>query len=341
MAAYTVTATPKGYLVVLPKHMHMDYAPLPLAGGHDLRPGHPVVALHGSQPLSESVYPIHVQGEASLLYEGVFRPKAQEAYACFSLLSASGEFLPAPPDRRSVAYFGFLVDEQSRHFYFEPTPERRTWIETDICRLRWDIRQQPLPAEMQPLPPDDDEDDLEETPPERSKGALELAEEAIERAVEQARDYYNLREFPPPHIDWSLRGRAAGQAVTGSCYPTIRINVQHLTENLEDYLTQTIPHEVAHLVADHLYSQQNIKAHGEEWQKIMIECFGLEPRLYHNYKVTPIGLLYLYRCNCNEHLLGAAQHRRASGGARIRCRKCNYPLQFVPGRDTGKRDADE
>lgn len=98
----------------------------------------------------------------------------------------------------------------------------------------------------------------------------------------------------------------------------LRFNLQLYRENSEDFLKQTVPHEVAHLVAHQLFGDR-IQPHGEEWQLIMRGVYELPPHRCHNYAVKRRTVTrYIYRCRA---LAATSRSRRnaiawcARGGA--------------------------
>lgn len=160
------------------------------------------------------------------------------------------------------------------------------------------------------------------------------AEVAIREAELRARNFYGIN-LPAASIDFSLRGRCAGQARIDSGGATgLRINQQLLAENFEDFLRNTIPHEVAHLVVNwqSRNKRQRPRPHGPEWQAVMQSCFGLEPRRCHNYRTTPARVVprsFLYSCNCRDHLLTSIMHNKISRSYQALCKTCRTPLKFI------------
>lgn len=160
------------------------------------------------------------------------------------------------------------------------------------------------------------------------------AEAAIRLAEERARSCYGIK-LPAAAIDFSLRGRCAGQAcVERSGATGLRINLQLLQENQEDFLGSTIPHEIAHLVVYWQFrkKRQKPRPHGPEWQAVMKDCFGLAPQRCHNYPTTPARIVprtFLYSCSCREHLLTSIMHNRISRSYRALCKACRTPLTFI------------
>jgi SprT protein len=162
----------------------------------------------------------------------------------------------------------------------------------------------------------------------------DMALAAVRRAEEQVRHYYGTR-LPQAALDFSLRGRCAGQArVEKNGATHLRINLQLLAENLDDYLSQTIAHEVAHLVVNWQARKMRLqpRPHGNEWQAVMLDCFGLEPKRCHSYQTTPARVVprpFLYTCGCREHRLTSIMHNRIGRSYQALCKACRTPLRFV------------
>jgi len=163
---------------------------------------------------------------------------------------------------------------------------------------------------------------------------MQIAEAAVRAAEHRARLFYAIR-LPEAVIDFSLRGRCAGQArVERSGKTFLRINLKLLTENLDDFLKQTIPHEVSHLVVNWQArkKRQRPRPHGPEWQDVMLDCYVLQPARCHAYQTTPARFVprnFLYRCDCREHRLTSIMHNRMSRRYKALCKSCKTPLKFV------------
>ena len=159
-------------------------------------------------------------------------------------------------------------------------------------------------------------------------------ETAVRQAEKRARDFYRL-ELPDATIDFSLRGRCAGQArVDRHGETSLRINQKLLAENLEDFLSETIPHEVALLVVNWQARNKNQRPrpHGPEWQAVMQSCYNLLPKRCHSYQTTLARVVprpFLYNCNCREHRLTSIMHNRISRSYQALCKACKTPIRFV------------
>jgi len=95
-------------------------------------------------------------------------------------------------------------------------------------------------------------------------------------------------------------------------------------------MTTTVPHEVAHYVADILFGFKNIRPHGKEWQAIMCKL-GVEPQVTGNYDLSGISMKrqrrFTYVCDCMSHELTTVRHNKISRGkAQYFCGKCGDRL---------------
>jgi SprT protein len=167
-----------------------------------------------------------------------------------------------------------------------------------------------------------------------STGADTTAEESfesvlhttVEMCIRRAETYFQ-RRFESPHLTFNLRGMAA--AVTYPAKNAIRINRRLLEQNVEDFLLNTVPHEVSHLIAFHVHGRF-VAPHGAEWATIMRKVFGLKPLRCHNYDVgVCMPVAYRYLCGCAvAHTFGPRRHKSALRGRRYYCRRCHQPLRF-------------
>lgn len=153
------------------------------------------------------------------------------------------------------------------------------------------------------------------------------------RALLQAAAQHFRTPIPRPLIRFDLRGRAAGQVrIHETRTWEIRYNPTLLARNPEDFLAQTLPHEVAHLVAYRLFGRQ-IRPHGPQWRAVM-GFFGAAPERCHRYDISelPTRTLrrYDYRCGCRVHRLSSIRHNRISAGRVYLCRQCGQALTRVP-----------
>lgn len=134
--------------------------------------------------------------------------------------------------------------------------------------------------------------------------------------------------YPYPKVQFDLKGTTAGEAYSVS--NRIRYNLGIAISNWNDFIGTTVPHEVAHLVADFYFKYRC--NHGPDWQYVMKEVYGLEPIRCHKYDVsehyTRKVVRYQYRCDCSEPCkVGPKYHKKLqSGMVSIRCIRCKKVL---------------
>ncbi|WP_028696930.1 SprT family zinc-dependent metalloprotease [Pseudomonas cremoricolorata] len=155
----------------------------------------------------------------------------------------------------------------------------------------------------------------------------ELLRQRVEACYAQAEAFFK-RPFTRPEVSFKLRGQKAGVA---HLYDNLlRFNLQLYQANREDFLRQTVPHEVAHLVAHQLFGA-GIQAHGEEWQLIMRGVYELPPLRCHSYAVQRREVTrYIYRCPCpdSDFPFTAQRHTLVRQGRRYLCKRCRQVLKY-------------
>lgn len=103
--------------------------------------------------------------------------------------------------------------------------------------------------------------------------------------------------FSTPTIEYNLQGDVAGYAAYSR--NAIRLNAELLAKNEEDFIKQTVGHEVAHLVARRVYSWKISRSHGIEWQRVM-QVFNLPADRCHSYETTPARVHKTHECLCSK-----------------------------------------
>jgi SprT protein len=148
----------------------------------------------------------------------------------------------------------------------------------------------------------------------------------VESCFMQAEAFFK-RSFKRPLVSLRLRGQKAGVAHLQE--NLLRFNPQLYRENSEDFLRQTVAHEVAHLIAHQLFGL-SIQPHGKEWQAIMQGVYELPPQRCHSYAVQRRQVKrYIYRCPCTpEFAFTAQRHALVRKGHRYVCRQCRQRLVF-------------
>ena len=152
-------------------------------------------------------------------------------------------------------------------------------------------------------------------------------EDKVLECYDIASKFYN-RQFELPEIDYSLRGCVSGQAIASRTM--LKFNVPIAIQNVDVYIKQTVPHEVAHLIEFVLYG---CIGHKRNWKTIMSLVFGLQPLRCHSYDTSEYKrnrTKYVYKCNCSEHWISAIRHNRMHNGiTTYRCRNCRTPITYT------------
>lgn len=169
-------------------------------------------------------------------------------------------------------------------------------------------------------------------------GNEEILKNVLVKQVEHYRELFNESgRWPQFHepikYRWDLKGGTAGQAIYSNGEFTIRFNLEIAANNFDDYLRTTVPHELAHLILDHLYPWA--PAHGKHWA-ICMDILGAPANRCHSYSkdtYTPARVVrrYPYLCACQIHSVTAIIHNRVQAGEQgRRCTKCGSRLVYAP-----------
>ncbi|MTH48130.1 SprT family zinc-dependent metalloprotease [Intestinirhabdus alba] len=156
-------------------------------------------------------------------------------------------------------------------------------------------------------------------------------QQAVMRRLREALAQANLalnRSYPEPRLVYSQRGTSAGTAWPESY--EIRLNPVLLMENVEAFIVEVVPHELAHLLVWQHFGRK--APHGKEWKWMMESVFGVPARRTHRFALQSVRRnTYPYRCRCQEHQLTVRRHNRVvRGEATYRCVRCGETLMAQP-----------
>lgn len=121
------------------------------------------------------------------------------------------------------------------------------------------------------------------TPAEDTALRLE-AMKRVKYYVDLANTKFNLH-LTYPSVLFAIRGTNAGTANAGT--NTIKFNPTLLRENPDEFIQDTVPHEVAHLVARLRHLGKAIDPHGAEWRNVMW-AFGCQATRCHSFDVSNV-----------------------------------------------------
>lgn len=139
----------------------------------------------------------------------------------------------------------------------------------------------------------------------------------VEACFKTAEKYFNTTFERPKQIIFKRSGTTGGYSNYAKRELMFQLDLAE--NNSEDFLNQTVPHEVAHYVqrAVYGYKRNNMKVmpHGYEWKYIMRNVYGLNPERCHHYDTsgtkTKRQVRHLYTCSCGKtYNLSSTLHNR-------------------------------
>jgi len=156
-----------------------------------------------------------------------------------------------------------------------------------------------------------------------------------------------ITDLGTPVVLFNKRGTCGATAY----YPNLELNFNSAlaADNLEEYLNQVIPHEVAHLFKSHVYGPgrgRMFAAHGGYWQQIM-RALGANPTRTHNMdtsKVAQPKTKHMYECaGCKKDIvIGPVRHKNMVRGIRTysHCRGQKLVFKETIGKVTNRQAHD-
>lgn len=116
-------------------------------------------------------------------------------------------------------------------------------------------------------------------------------DDEVQAAFKACEKHYK-QKFPRPEVRFDIRNTNGGESWFHR--NLIRLNLTFLVENTETFLKTTVRHEVAHLIAHHVYDSKpmngkKVRPHGKEWQEVM-GVVDAPPKKSHSYDVTSLDL---------------------------------------------------
>lgn len=177
----------------------------------------------------------------------------------------------------------------------------------------------------------------------QEKDFFQIATQRVYTCLAKAEAFYQCT-FPVGDVLFNLRGRAAGQVrfpinSKKSSLPEVRFNPVLLKNYGEEFITEVVPHECAHLVVYRLFqlkkykSKMKPKPHGSEWKFVMQELYGVKPRVTHTFDVKGATIKrFPYSCACEgkTHQLTVIRHNKVlKQASNYLCKSCGEKLNAV------------
>ena len=117
-------------------------------------------------------------------------------------------------------------------------------------------------------------------------------EDKILEVLLLAQSIYN-QPFEIPTLEYRQMGQTAGKAWYLAW--KIELNPDFLKNgHLEDVINQTLPHELAHLIARKVYGVLG-RGHSRSWKSVMVRL-GLRPNRCHNYSLEGVKTRKKAKC---------------------------------------------
>ena len=162
----------------------------------------------------------------------------------------------------------------------------------------------------------------------------EFAEQNVKRALEIGALKLKIN-VPFDGVQFFKKSKVAGY-VKPFDNSIVYLNLELLKANIQAFANDTIPHEVAHILAMKYIVKRNLPAeshHGKTWKMIMKKVYGLEPLRCHYMNTDGIGKKvkkFKYICACSKHEIGVVRHNKIEKNKRAyKCLKCFSTLTFL------------
>jgi SprT protein len=113
----------------------------------------------------------------------------------------------------------------------------------------------------------------------------------------------------------------------------IELNAVALKSNPTEMISDTIPHEAAHLIVNQVFGDVD-QAHGKEFKQVMNYIFGIKKACSHcrvgayPKAAEKINKPYVYKCKCRDHFISEKSHNRLEKGEIATCRRCSGKVIF-------------
>jgi SprT protein len=154
----------------------------------------------------------------------------------------------------------------------------------------------------------------------------ERANQAIQNTLRVAKRLYGFNEYV--EVEFRNTGRCAGWASYDRGLYKLAFNSQLLEREdwMNDLITDTIPHEIAHLVC--YYDRSLGKNHDKGWKRVCISLGGSGSRTHSlEVKKARRSRKAIYHINNRTVEIGINMHKKIQDGKRYHMRSCQTAIR--------------
>lgn len=136
-----------------------------------------------------------------------------------------------------------------------------------------------------------------------------MIEQAFKEVKEKAENLYNV-DLSTMALRIDMRGSCMGEAwVYDDNTSLIRLSIEGCTKYTSAMVSDTIPHEIAHVVA----SLKGSTGHSKLWKSICVKLGGLGETLHHH-KLTPAVRQFRYENSNGVIDISIIRHNKLQNG---------------------------
>ena len=176
---------------------------------------------------------------------------------------------------------------------------------------------------------------------------MQAIQEATKACLSRAEQMYDI-DLSRVKITFDLKGAAMGQArwrinrlTREASDLQLRFNLRMCSEDMNDAINDTVPHEVAHIV--NAVKPSTGANHNPGWRNVCL-ALGGTGKTYHDQEVIYAkGRTYAYTASCGQVVnVSEQRHRKIQRGAVLSLKRggkinkaCEYKLVGISGRRVG------
>lgn len=155
----------------------------------------------------------------------------------------------------------------------------------------------------------------------KERNAIRLHAKADNLWARACTIFPKLSVMPQPETRVNARLKTtAGRSCSAQNW--IDFNAYLLENETETILTETLPHEMAHNIADRLYGSTG---HDDAWRKVFYALTGREATRLHSMDISAMRAtrkIYAYVCECREWQFTGQRNALYHKGHGYRCPQC-------------------